>query len=265
MKFIFKHLNIDPDLLAGIGKWRIWVTLGAVDIKQRYRRSIIGPFWATISLGVTIAGIGFVFSTLFRIKLEFLMPYLCSGMILWTLITGIVADGCQVFAVNGGIIKSINLPISIHVFRLLVRQFILFFHNILIFFIVMVLFSVEVKWTTFLVIPGLILYFLNGVWISLILGLLSARFRDIPQIVQNFMQLAFFVTPIFWTPDILGSKRYIANGNIFLHYLDIVRLPLIGQTPIATSWYVVMVTTIIGFSIALPFFVKYRKRSVGWL
>ncbi|MCH7539362.1 MAG: hypothetical protein IH999_03010 [Proteobacteria bacterium] len=61
---------IDPDIAAGIRSWRLWTAWAWIDTRQRYRRSVLGPFWITLSLGAWIVGLGVVFSILFGMKLE---------------------------------------------------------------------------------------------------------------------------------------------------------------------------------------------------
>ncbi|MBW4048622.1 MAG: ABC transporter permease, partial [Proteobacteria bacterium] len=53
------------DLLASLKSWRLWSLLGWLEIRQRYARSKLGPFWLTISMGVLVASLGVVYGTLF--------------------------------------------------------------------------------------------------------------------------------------------------------------------------------------------------------
>ena len=86
------------------------------DIKLRYRRSIIGPFWSTISMGVVITSVGFVFGSIFRSPMEEYLPFLAVGLIVWTFILGTISEGCNVFIDSEHMIKQLNLPFSIFVF-----------------------------------------------------------------------------------------------------------------------------------------------------
>src|ERR1700722_3778853 len=38
------------DLLGSVSCWRIWYVLATNDIKQRYRRSLLGQLWLTVSM-----------------------------------------------------------------------------------------------------------------------------------------------------------------------------------------------------------------------
>ena len=245
--------------------WRVWGRWAWLDVKQRYRRSVIGPFWTTISLGVTVAGIGGVFSILWRIDIGTLIPHLATGLILWTFISSVVVEGTSVFASNGDVIKSINLPMSLHVYRFICKNAIIFLHNFIIYVFVVLLFDVSVGWVAFLAIPGLILYLLNALWVVFFLGVLCTRYRDIPQVIQNLILLMFFITPIFWFAETLGSAQIIVNYNVMAHFIDLVRLPLLNQYPHELTWVVVGSVTILGWAITLPFYERYRRRTPNWL
>lgn len=81
------------DLKQSIASWRLWTLLGWLEIRQRYARSRLGPFWLTISMGVMISSLGVVYGTLFEQKLSEYLPYLASSIVLWGLFSQTVQDG----------------------------------------------------------------------------------------------------------------------------------------------------------------------------
>ncbi|HAT34490.1 MAG TPA: ABC transporter permease, partial [Rhodospirillaceae bacterium] len=236
----------DNDIFAGMRLAHIWLRWGWNDIAQKYRRSKLGPFWNSLNLAVQVVAIGFVFSTLWKMDIGELMPYLCPGLILWNLLTGFVNEGCQSFSASGNIIKSINLPLSIHAYRVITRNLVLFLHNAVVYIAVVVIFGVELNLATLFLIPAFVFYIINGVWVTLLFGVLSARFRDVPQVMTNLLLLMFFVTPIFWFPNALGRSRYLADFNVIFHFIDIGRMPMMGNMPSLTSWLVVFGVTVCG-------------------
>ena len=52
------------DILTGMCSLRIWGTLGWHDIKQRYRRSVLGPFWFTLSTAIMVGVLGALYSSI---------------------------------------------------------------------------------------------------------------------------------------------------------------------------------------------------------
>ena len=114
---------------------------------------------------------------------------------------------------------------------------------------------------------GLGLLVINLVWMMLILAVICTRFRDFTQIVQNSMQVLFYVTPIIWNKNMLPEKfgTELLDYNPFYHLLNIVREPLLGNIPSAMNWLVAVIMAIVGWVIALTFFNRYCKKIPYWL
>lgn len=253
------------DILQGARAWYLWGLLGWQDIRHRYRRSTIGPFWITISMGVMVGTLGILYASLFRIEIADYLPYITLGFLVWGLISGLIADGCLAFVGAEAIIKHVSIPLSVHVYRTVWRNLIIFAHNAVIFLVVAVIFALPPHWTWVLAAPGLMMLCLNGTWIALLLGLVSARFRDVPQIVASIVQVAFFVTPIIWKPELIPDKVWLLQLNPFYHLIDVVRLPLLGQMPPAISWIAVIAMTVAGWWLTLIAYSRYRWRIAYWI
>lgn len=253
------------DLKQGAARYPLWATLAWLDIRQRYRRSAIGPFWITISMGAMVAGLGFLYSGLFRQRTDSYLPFLAAGLVVWGLVSALVVDSCATFIGSEGSIKQIKAPLSVYVYRVVWRNLIVFAHYVWIYVIVALAYRVPVGVVTLLALPGLVVLVLNGVWVSLLLGLLCARFRDVPQLIANLMQVVFFMTPIMWRADQLSERVAFAEFNPFYHLIAIVREPLLGQPPTAVNWLVAAGVTAVGCALAFALFARYRWRIAYWV
>src|SRR5262245_65717647 len=98
------------DLYEGIVAWPMWSTVGWNDIRQRYRRSVLGPFWITISMGLFIALLGTIYSRIFNQEIATFLPYVAMGVISWGFISGTMVESCNVFMEGASVIKQIQLP-----------------------------------------------------------------------------------------------------------------------------------------------------------
>ena len=154
------------EFILGATMWRLWVTLAWHDILTRYRRAVIGPFWYTLSMAIFLAALGVLYSTLFRMDIQDYMPFVTAGMIAWTFISIIVLESCVVFVEGAPIILHTRLPLSIYVFRLILRNLIVLLHNLPILIIVFVLFDVKLHPTMPLALLGLVLISVNAAWLS---------------------------------------------------------------------------------------------------
>ncbi len=252
------------DIIAGARASYLWGLLGWQDIRQRYRRSKIGPFWLTISMGVMVASLGLLYAGLFKIDVATYLPFITLGFIVWGLIASFITDGCSIFIGAESIIKQVNLPLSVHAYRTVWRNLIIFAHNLVIFVFVAIIFSIWPGWAGLLALPGLALLCINGVWVGLLLGLLSARFRDIPQIVASVVQVTFFITPVIWQPQSLPGRAFLIQLNPFYHFLELVRGPLLGQAPGLVSWLVALGVTVAGWLVTLAMYRRYSWRIAYW-
>lgn len=253
------------DLRRSLLSWRLWTLLGWLEIRQRYARSRVGPFWLTISMGVIIASIGMVYGTLFGQKLSEYLPYLAISLVMWGMFTSTVQEGSNAFIANASYIRQVATPKFIYILQVPWRNLLILAHNIVIVVLLLAIFGVK-RWDTILlVIPGILLLVLNATWMATLSGILSARFRDFPQIVAAVMQVAFYVTPIMYKPEALTKYSFIVNLNPMAYLLNAVRQPLLGEVPSARTWTVAIVMAIAGWLAALVMINRYHKRISYWV
>lgn len=260
-----RFLDAATDLVDGVKLWELWSTLSWHDLRQRYRRSMLGPFWLTLSMGVMVAGLAYLYGGLFGNNVENYIPYVATGLIIFSLISSLAIDGSSVFISSASLILQLRAPLSIYIYRMLWRNLLIFAHNISIYAIVLLFIRVDLGWNFFLSFAGLLLVMLTGVWMAITLGGLSARYRDVPPIVNSAMQIAFFLSPIFWTPQSLPGRELFVHLNPFYYLIEVVRMPLLGQTPPAFIWWVVIGINIVGATVSLAFYTRYRGRIAYWV
>ena len=145
------------DLVQGAKQRELWFMLGLQDIKQRYRRSVLGPLWITIATGVMAAALGLLYSMLFQIPVAKFLPHVTVGLIMWNFISGAIKEGSTIFIDNEGLIKQLPAPLSVHVYRLVWRQTLFLAHNLVIWLALIIIFPRALGWEFFLFIPGLFL------------------------------------------------------------------------------------------------------------
>jgi ABC-type polysaccharide/polyol phosphate export permease len=255
-----------PDLADGLQRWQLWGTLGWADVRQRYSRSVIGPFWITLSLGFMVAGLGVVYAALFHRNIREYLPFLASGIIVWNMISLQLTDGCMIFIQSDATTKQVPFPLSVHVYRALWRNLIIFGHNLIIYVILMAIFRIMPGWPMLLFIPAVAILVMNGFGFALTLGIISARFRDIPQLITNLIQLVFFVTPILWDKSTLDPARaWIVHLNPFSFLVEIGRDSLRGQLVPLSTWGVTLAFTALNLIVACLMYRRFRWRIPYWL
>jgi len=261
-----EHLRLALiDVMQAMSNFQFWGYLGWHDIKQRYRRSLLGPFWITLSTAVMVGALGILYSTIFKQSVENYVPFLAIGLVMWNYILTCITDSCMVYMSAEGIIKNVKLPLTVHVMRMIWRNLIIFAHNFVIIVAVLMYFRVPVSWEMLWFPVGLMVVTLNCFWLAMFLAILSARFRDVPQIVINIMQMVFFITPIIWKPEILVSRRWLAEFNPFYYLIELVRAPALGQPVPLHVWIASATISVMAAVLAISFFAKFRARIAYWL
>jgi len=254
------------DLIEGIRKSWLWTTLAQQDVKLRYRGSILGPFWQTLTTAVMIGGMGLIYAELFHTELYDYLPMLTVGLIFWMFIAGMITEGCGTFVGVQGVIQQVRLPFSLHAYRLVYRNLLLLAHNFVIIPIVLLIFPHPINWFRLIgLVPGLILILVTGLWVSVFHGMISARFRDVPPIVASIVQVVFFMTPVMWPLGALGPNAWWAQLNPLFAAIDVLRGPLLGQPTAKYSWAILATMTVLGCLGAFAFFARFRSRIAFWV
>jgi len=253
------------DLAGGVSRNWIWTRLAYQDIKERYRGSVLGPFWVTLTNLVMIASMGIIYSELFHAEISTYVPYIMAGILTWQFISGMINEGCATFTNAHDVIQQVPMPFSVQAYRVIYRNLIVLAHSAVIIPIGLLLFRVPVDWHLVELIPALIFLSVNGLWMAVLLGAISTRFRDIPPIVNNVVQVLFFLTPIFWPIDAVQSLKAVLVLNPFFAWIDVVRAPLLGVLPEPTSWPILIGSTLGGSLISFLFFVRFRERIAYWI
>ncbi len=253
------------DLATGLSRWRLASALAWLDIRNRYRGSVLGPFWLTLSTGIMLIGLGLLYSALFKLQLREYLPHLAVSLVIWNAIAQMVNDATISLTQSEGIIRQLPLPYTVHALRCVMRNGIIALHNLpligLVFLACLHLPGPE----ALLAIPGLVIIFINAFAVALLLGMVCARFRDIGPIVTSVMQLAFFLTPILWKPQLLGHWQVLLPFNPFYAVLETVRGPLVEGGGALSAWIAALIYTALSVTVSIGFFVRFRGRVAFWV
>ena len=254
------------DLLGGLYRWHLWTAFAWLDVKQRYRRAVLGPFWITISMCVLVFALGIIYAGIFRQDVTQFLPYLAAGFIIWYFLSGTINESATAFIQAEGLIRHGGIQLSVHVLRTVYRNIIIGAHNLTVMLLLYVWQPVLLNWKILLLIPGLALMIANIMWVSLLVGVLCTRFRDLPPIVTNVLQMLMFVSPIMYRPNTLPAHlTFVIQFNPIYYLIEAVRAPLLGQAPSASTLIVLVIFAVLGWAIAFWFFKITRSRVAYWI
>jgi lipopolysaccharide transport system permease protein len=259
-------LRAAGELFLGLADVRVWALLAIDDIQSRYRRTALGPFWLTLSHAAMISGMALVFSAINGQPLDEFFVYIAAGLTLWSFLAASITEGANVFVAGKDLILTQRLPTSVHAFRGMAAQVIVFFHCIIVYALALLFAHNPLNENTWLAIPGMALLIVAAMGWSIPLGLLGARFRDLGPTLASAMGLLFFLTPIIWQRAQLNAPyAHLFDLNPMYHLMEIVRAPLLGVAPTELNWTVSLCVAGAAWIIAIVSYAVWRRQLTYWL
>lgn len=253
------------EYFAGVKNWRFWSLLAWFDIRGRYRRTLLGPFWSVLNSITFIVILASVYSLLWKVELAKFLPFVAAGYFTWMLFASCIGESCQAFPANGETLKNMPIAPSALLARVVARNLIVFAHNYLVFIGIALIFGVPLT-GIFAAIPGVLIVAATSLGIGTVLAFLVARYRDFEQIIQSLLQVVFFISPILWQEKLLPPEaRGLADLNPVFHLLRLVRNPLLGEVPEFSAYLVGLVIMGVALAFGLYCYVACRRRLVYWL
>ena len=107
-----------------------WVYPGYINLKTRYARTALGPWWETLATTIFISFAGFLWSRIFNMDIKTFLPHLFSGMIIWKFYSQIILTSAISYHENSALIKSIKHEYIVHNLKGVFRDVLIFMHNV---------------------------------------------------------------------------------------------------------------------------------------
>ncbi|ENO3939848.1 ABC transporter permease [Aeromonas veronii] len=253
------------DIIDGANKLSMAIYFAWGDTRARYRRSLLGPFWMVLTSAISVAGLGFLWSLIFKEPPEKIVPSLTIGLVVWQFLSSCIIESPSIFYRNAHFIRNIKTPYFVFILHVLLRQVINLAHNFIVIVVVLIYFSIPLNENQLLIVPGFALVILNLCWVTLLMALIGARFRDFEQIVVAFMPLFFFMSPVIFRPSQLSMAQEILWLNPFSYLITLIRDPIVGQVPPMFVYLTSIIVFIVGSLFTLYQFGKYKKNISFWI
>ena len=249
---------------------RIWSLTAIISVGNKYRRTVLGPWWITLTTLMFVFGLSILRIGISGGGLREAVPYVGIGFIVFFLISGGVTSGSNVYVGAGTALSTSRQPYSTYVARSVATQVIDFAHEAIVILVLVLVFAIPFTLMWGWSVVGVLLIVLSSIGVGLWLGPLVARFRDLGPFVSAVMRLAFFLTPIFWSVDEVESNGvgWIAWINPFTYQLLAVRDPILGMShpsapvsPMLMSAIIAFVSLVLGVVV----FARTRARIPYWV
>ena len=252
------------DIAPFVTRHVTWRALAAGDIKSKYRRTFLGPWWITATNGVTALIMGLVAGRYLGFNAKTYLPHFMVSITIWNFISSSLSEACYTMINAGGMIKAVDMPILIHVMRMVQRNLIIFLHNSVIIPIIWMIVPWPLGFETLLCLPGLAIVYVFVVSASIIVSMVCVRYRDVPPVIASLLQLLFFVSPIIWIPSQIHGGELVVELNPIAYLLAITRDPVMGNAPSLMNWVGAIGFVAVVTAAMIYLYTRYRSRVVFW-
>ncbi len=253
------------DLRQAASSWRLWHSLAWNDVKQQFKRSRLGFFWAPLLTGIHIAVLTFIFSFINDADAEEFALHVGAGYIIWRFMSELMLEGTRLFVRAEPMLRNSIVPRSLFVFRLVQRHIIQLLLNLTLLPLIFLLFWRAPGPELLFLLASFPILLLTAPAVGLLVGLAGLRFADLGQLLAVLIRISFYATPIFWLPERLGPYAYLVWFNPFHHFVQLVRLPLQGHWPDPVSVAVALAITAFAWCGALLLYRAFRLKISYWL
>ncbi|MGD9827244.1 MAG: ABC transporter permease [Hyphomicrobiaceae bacterium] len=252
--------------LAVPADWLGFAWYQATDnLKRQYNRTKLGPLWIVLTQFVMIFGIAFVYSSVFNQPINDFLPFISASILTWNIISPTIAGATTVYVAAASMIQSFRVPVAIFPMQSIINQVIIFMHGLVIHSMMLLFVGKSLALLPIALLMALLLAVILFPFIA-VLGILSARFRDLGPAVGSFMYMAFLLSPVIWKRETLGvPRRWIVDYNPFAHMLEIVRQPMIGNWPPSFSLSVCVCMAIVSVVVGELVFRRLSRPLPFWV
>ena len=234
----------------------------------KYRRTALGPLWLIVSPALFIGLLGLLFSEIGAIPPDVFIPHLTIGLIMWSLISGCILASSTVLQRNRAQILQGNQSIVVIGATETILVFLTFLHQMLLVAFVLWYFQKPLGWVALESLLGLALVSTIGFCCMIIFGILGARYRDLQEVFNAVMRVAFLATPIIWMPGESGRGAIMEKFlllNPFYHMIETVRAPLSGQSTPSLSLVITTAIAALAILLAYAFHRRFARFVALWV
>lgn len=212
------------------------------DLQMKYRRSKLGVAWSILTpLGLVLI-VGTVYSIIFGSDPKVFIPALFAGLNPWLFMSG-TADGATfAFLSAEGYIKQSTVAAQIFPLRTTLVNFVNLLYSVLAFFAIYLFLQPDCFGPKMLLcIPGLVIMFIFVLGLANINSVITLSLRDFQPLLGLVFQGLFYATPIIFPAKMLADKgfAFIYEINPFYYMLEVVRLPMLGESLPDLKTYVI--------------------------
>lgn len=243
---------------------RIAATLAWSDMRHRYVRSLLGPFWMSLQMAIVVAVLGSVIGQMSNADVLTRLPMLALSMTAWTFLNSVVLDATTALQNSASLIRDRALPPVIFLLQCTFRQGLFALHNACVPLVLWLFLSPHDLSHALAALPGLLLFVVSTFALSLVLGAMATRYRDLKPIIESTLMLAFLASPIIWSSEMIKHRSTVMRINPLTHLFAVWREPLAGGhvDPVSIVYVLVALALLIVASVLT---LLHLRKAAFWI
>jgi lipopolysaccharide transport system permease protein len=176
------------------------------DLKARYRGSVLGFLWTSLNPILLMATYTLIFSVYMRSEMEHYAAFLMTGLLPWLWFSSSLLLGATSVVDGGGLLKKVFFPPQVLPAVTVLTNFANFLLSLPLLVGFLLLFGVRVGWTLVALLPLMVIQLVLTYGLTLIVGAVTVRYRDVAQLLANFLAVWFFLSPVLYPPNLVPPK-----------------------------------------------------------
>ena len=265
MSFFDIDAGVKRDVTDLLLRKKRWLTLARSDISERYHRSKLGVFWASLSILIFVGAVSPIYAHLFGVDVKSYALHFMLGLMVWNFLFTIVMESTDAFIVSKDLLSSFGMGYTSLIARAVTRNLVVLGYQLMAFLVVTILLGNYPTISWLVAIPGLLVVVIVGFFLGLLISIIAARFRDFTELINNLLRLVFFATPVMWFPNLKPELQWIVHWNPWYYMIEWIRAPLTSSPLpelILVATTIIFVTTML---VSLLVLIKVRSRIAFWL
>jgi homopolymeric O-antigen transport system permease protein len=262
--------------LATVWRFRhFWLSLVRMDLRTRYRRSLLGVGWSLLQPLAMTAIFTVVFQYLMRIggdqhisPGEYISNAL-TGLVCWNFVTACAVAGCHCFLLGESYIRQCPLPLAVYPLRTAIGAL---FHLAMGLVVVTCLCTIMRGFpglpAVLSLLPSMLILFVFGWSLAVLGGSANVFFQDTQHLAEVGFQIGFYLSPIIWTMDMAAGKApfWLLQLNPSVPFLALIRYPLLhGTVPPVTEYFYSLAVALAAATTASVLLGRLQKRLIFYL
>ena len=176
------------------------------DLKSRYRGSLLGFLWTFLNPILLMATYTLIFSVYMRVEMEHYAVFLMTGLLPWLWFSSSLQMGATSVLDGGGLLKKVFFPPQVLPTVVVLTNFANLLFSLPLLFGFLLLYGVRVGWTLVALVPLLMIQLVLTYGLTLIVAAVTVHYRDVAQLLTNFLTVWFFVSPVLYPAHLVPPE-----------------------------------------------------------